>query len=317
MLHLQERLHGSLEARADAPGFLERAFHPGRCLDLNLDLNLDLSEKKAPMQRILSKVGVTGMFLAGAMLCAVIPAAHAQRGGLKIPPLDASQNQPAPAKIDKKEEDAYKAYHSAPPGDAKTQLGEQFDEKYPASRYNETVEAELVNAYYDKQDWEKFYAMADKVTGKDPNNVTVLTLVGWVIPRIYDPNDPSGAAKLDESEKYEKHALELMDTLTKPAQISDADFAAAKQTGAAQAHSGLGMTYFRRQDYEDSAKELALAVQGTNPDSTDLYVLGTDLENLNRNAEAADSFGKCSQMPGPLQDRCKTQADAAKKAAGK
>ena len=246
---------------------------------------------------------------------AATPAAHAQRGGLKIPPLDAAQNQPAPLRVDKKEEDAYKTYHNAGPGDAKTQLGEEFDQKFPSSRYDETVESELVTAYYNKQDWQKFYAMADKVTTKNPDNVTVLTLVGWVIPRIYDPNDPQSAARLDQSERYEKHALDLMQTLTKPAQVSAADFQLAKERGAAQAHSGLGMTFFRRQDFEDSARELALAVQASDPDPTDLYVLGTDLQNLNRNAEAADAFAKCSQLPGTLQDRCKTQADAAKKAA--
>jgi tetratricopeptide (TPR) repeat protein len=267
------------------------------------------------MLRIRLKAGLAGIAVAAAMLGANTPAVHAQRGGLRIPPLDASQNQPAPAKIDKKEEEAYKAYHNAAPGDAKTQLGEDFDQKYPSSRYNETVESELVTAYYNKQDWQRFYAMADKVTTKNPDNVTVLTLVGWVIPRIYDPNDPTGATKLDQSERYEKHALDVIGTLTKPAQVSDADFQAAKEAGTAQAHSGLGMTYFRRQDYEDSAKELAIAVQSPNPDPTDLYVLGTDLENLNRNPEAADAFTKCSQMPGSLQDRCKAQADATRKVA--
>jgi tetratricopeptide (TPR) repeat protein len=261
-----------------------------------------------------AKNGALGIALA-AGLCAAAPAVHAQRGGLKIPPLDAAQNQPGPAKVDKKEEDAYKAYHNAPPGDAKTQLGEEFDRNYPASRYNETVEGELVTAYYNKQDWQRFYAMADKVTGKDPDNVTVLTLVGWVIPRIYDPNDPQSAARLDQSERFEKHALEVMQNLSKPTQVSDADFQLARQRGSAQAHSGLGMTYFRRQDYEDSARELALAVQSPDPDPTDFYVLGTDLQNLNRNAEAADAFTKCSQLPGSVQDRCKTQADATKKAA--
>jgi len=261
-----------------------------------------------------TKIKLFGAALAAALLCAAAPSSHAQRGGLRVPPLDPAQNQQAPTKIDKKEEDAYKAYHNAQPGDAKTQMGEQFDEKYPSSRYSETVEGELVTAYYNKQDWQKFYAMADKVVAKNPDNVTVLSLVGWVIPRMYDPNDPSSAAKLDESERYEKHAIEVLQTMNKPAQVSDADFQAAKQIGEGQAHSGLGMTYFRRQDYEDSAKELALAAQTPNPDPTDLYVLGTDLENLNRNGEAADAFTKCSEMPGTLQDRCKAQADATRKA---
>src|SRR5262249_7195589 len=166
-----------------------------------------LSKEKAFMCKMRLGRGFYAATLAAAVLCAAVPPVHAQRGGLRVPPLDPAQNQQGSTKIDKKEEDAYKAYHNAPPGDAKTQLGEQFDEKYPSSRYNETVESELVTAYYNKQDWQKFYAMADKAIGKNPDNVTVLSLVGWVIPRVYDPNDPTSAAKLDQSERYEKHAI--------------------------------------------------------------------------------------------------------------
>jgi hypothetical protein len=36
---------------------------------------------------------------------------------------------------------------------------------------------------------------------------------------------------------------------------------------------------------------------------------------LNRNAEAADAFNRCGQIPGGLQDRCKQSAEAVKKQA--
>ena len=61
-----------------------------------------------------------------------------------------------------------------------------------------------------------------------------------------------------------------------------------------------------------AAKELQLATQGTDPDATDLYVLGVTFQNLKQNSDAAAAFQKCSAIPGGLQDRCKQSAQSAK-----
>src|SRR5579872_1654200 len=77
--------------------------------------------------------------------------------------------------IDPAEENAYKAFNAAASDDAKITAGEDFEQKYPSSRYVEVVQATLVNLYYNKQAWDKFYPEADKVLAKDPDNVPVLT----------------------------------------------------------------------------------------------------------------------------------------------
>jgi cytochrome c-type biogenesis protein CcmH/NrfG len=70
--------------------------------------------------------------------------------------------------------------------------------------------------------------------------------------------------------------------------------------------------YFRRNNYDDSVKELRESLKG-NPfqDQTAFYVLGVDCMKLNRFGEAADAFTGCSQLAGPLQAPCKQQAAAA------
>ncbi len=83
--------------------------------------------------------------------------------------------------------------------------------------------------------------------------------------------------------------------------------AASKTEDLALAHSGLGLVYFRRQQYDDSAKELKQATQAAStPDPSDLYVLGIDLQTLKQNPEAADAFDRCAQNPGPLPGRMQT-----------
>jgi tetratricopeptide (TPR) repeat protein len=229
---------------------------------------------------------------------------------------EGSQGAATAPKVDPKEEAAYKAFFDASPQDAdkKIELGKDFLEKYPMSRYAESVNAGLVQAYYLKQDWKNFYASADQALALNPNDAGVLTVTGWVIPHVYNPNDPDAAKSLDKAEQYEKHAIEVIAAMPKPATMTDEQFTQSKNALLSEAHSGLGLVFFRRQQLDDSVKELQQATQSApKPDPTDFFVMGIDLQNLGRNTEAADAFNKCAEIPGGLQDRCKQSADTAKK----
>jgi tetratricopeptide (TPR) repeat protein len=227
---------------------------------------------------------------------------------------------PAPAdapKIDPEEEKAYKAFSgAAAPQDSskQIQLGEEFVQKYPQSKYDEQVYATLMQDYFNKQQLDKMYAAADKALVLNPDDVAVLVLVGWTIPHNYDPNDMASEPLLDKAENYEKHAMEVMDKLAKPANMTDEKFAKAKQDALSQAHSGLGLIYFRRQNYAESVTELQMSEKiASAPDPTDFYVMGIELNQLKRYPEAAEAFDSCAKLPGSLADRCKQNAEQAKK----
>ncbi len=221
------------------------------------------------------------------------------------------------ARLNPRELSAYKAFYVAQDLDKRIELGQKFIQKYPSSPLAGAVYAELVQTYYTKQDWTNFYASADKALAYSPDNVDVLTTVGWVIPHVADPNGPGADKDLDRAEKYEKHAIEIIAKMAKPAGITEAQFGAVKDAELSQAHSGLGLVYFRRQDFEHSVEELQKSTQtAATPDPTDLFALGLGLQNLHRNGEAADTFDRCAQIPGSLQGQCKQRADALKKPAG-
>jgi tetratricopeptide (TPR) repeat protein len=233
------------------------------------------------------------------------------------------ETQPAAAaaapKADPEEEAAYKAFNDTKPDDAekRIQLGEKYVEKYPSGKYDALVYSGLTVAEYAKLDLPKMYADADKALALNPDDVNVLVLVGWVIPRKYDPNDLAADSRLERGEKYEKHALEILAALPKPANLTDEQFVKVKAQGESQAHSGLGLIYFRRQDYAASVEELKKATTDpANQDPVDYYILGLDLTQLKRFSESADAFQKCAAIPGGMQDRCKQMgADAKKQAA--
>ncbi|MBZ5502268.1 MAG: hypothetical protein LAN59_08490 [Acidobacteriia bacterium] len=221
------------------------------------------------------------------------------------------------ARLDPKELSAYKAFYAAQDLEKRIDLGQKFVQNYPSSLLAGAVYAELVQTYYTKQDWTNFYASADKALAISPDNVDVLTTVGWVIPHVADPNGPGADKDLDRAETYEKHAIELIGKMAKPKGITDAQFGALKDAELSQAHSGLGLVYFRRRDFERSVKELQQSTLGAaTPDPTDLFALGLGLRNLHRDREAADIFDRCVQIPSSLQDKCKQSADALNKSAG-
>ncbi len=253
------------------------------------------------------------------------PRSHAQYGGgsaappKAAPPVQQSKDQAQQPPADPEEDKAYKAIFDlkGEASDQTIQLGEQFLQKYPLSRYSESVDARLVNAYYQKQQFDKMYAAADKALALKGDDVAVLVLVGWVIPHNYDPNDPESDRRLAKAAAYEKHALEIIPTMPKPENITDEQFAKAKAASTSQAHSGLGLIYFRQQNYANSVDEMQKATQSdSSPDPVDFYILGVGLNQLKRYPEAVDAFQKCSALPGPMQDRCKQRgADAKKQAA--
>jgi len=271
-------------------------------------------------------------FLAVAVASLVLgPASRAQSGSANAPAQPqqqqpgkpAAQNAPAQpqevAKKDPEEEKAYAAFNATNGRDADKviQLGEQFLQKYPNSSYAEVTYSRLTQAYFNKGQDDKMYASADKALALNPDDVSVLSLVGWVIPHSYNPNDIEAERRLNRAETYEKHALEVLPAMPTPPNLTDAQFASAKLDAASRAHSGLGLIYYWRQQFPDSVRELQEALQdeGASPDATDLYVMGVGLQTTKRFGEAADAFQKCAQIASGLQDRCKQGAETARKQA--
>ena len=219
--------------------------------------------------------------------------------------------------LDQKQFADYKRFYNENAEPAKKiELGKAFLQKYPKSVLTEAVDAGLVNAYIARQDWPNVYSTAASALALKPDDVDILATVGWVIPHVYHPDDPDSDSLLNEAETYEKHALDVLATMPKPARVTDAQFTAMKAQKSLQIHSALGLVYFRRDDYDASAEELQQATQGNaNADQSDLYVLGIDHQNLKHYVDAVDAYSRCAQIPGGLADQCKQGADQSRKLA--
>jgi tetratricopeptide (TPR) repeat protein len=221
------------------------------------------------------------------------------------------------AQVERDQNSAYQTFLKEQDPAKKIQLGRQFLQKYPKSPLAERVDAGLVDVYRAQQDWKNTYLCADHALALQPDDVDVLTTVGWTIPHVYSPDDPDADQELNKAATYAQHAIEVLAKMPKPPGLTEPQFEASRTKRLFQAHSALGLVYFRREDYDNSVKELQQSTKNNpSPDQTDLFVLAVDLQNLGRYSEAGDAFNQCSQIAGALQAQCKRNADAAKKLVG-
>jgi tetratricopeptide (TPR) repeat protein len=238
------------------------------------------------------------------------------------PPAQPGQAAVVPADtappVSAEESSAYKAFQDVKNSETerKIQLGEEFLKKYPQSRYAQDVYAYLTNAYWMSGQAEKMFAAGEKTLELNADNVDVLAAMAAVLPRSVNPSSLDAAQKLDKAEKYGKRCLDVLVTVSKPAGMSDEDFAKAKNEKLSMCHSGLGVTNYHRQKYADSATELEQAVKLTSmPDPVDYFVLGLAQLQIKHFGDAVVAFSHCGEAGGPMQDRCKASLENAKKLA--
>jgi tetratricopeptide (TPR) repeat protein len=227
-------------------------------------------------------------------------------------PSDTGQQQAA---VSKQENKAIKAFRDAPATDAdkKTQLGEDFIEKYPQSRYRAEVVSWLARTYLVKGQVDKLQAEGDKELSLTPGNPLSLAVLGSNLSRAVNANTPDLQKHLDQAELYCKKSLELVASAQKPAELSEEKFTQAKDETSGVAYSGLGVVAFRKGKYADAIPDMEQAVKlGGGKDPVDYYILGKSNEGASHFDAALAAFTKCAAMPGGMQSACQSSADEVK-----
>lgn len=278
-------------------------------------------------QKWIEAVAIAGLLLLG---CSGASAQYGQSGqNPPTPPPQQTDKKPSgdtitldtPAPPVNAEEDAaFKAFDSAPNTDLnkKIQLGEEFVQKYPQSRYLSPIYSTLTQAYLQTNNIPKMQEVGEKEIALNPNDVQVLASLGQTIPRAMNSSTPNIPQQLDKAEKYSKSAIELTPTIPKPANLTDEQFTSAKSVVLAMAHSGLGLVCWRRGKFAEAIPEFEQAVKidpHPEEDPVNFYVLGIVNEKTSHWDDAVAAFTKCAAIPGSLQGPCKGLVDDAKKKA--
>lgn len=269
------------------------------------------------------------------LLCgAASPAQTGQQSPQSGQSQPSQQQQPAPAQSDKdkqpnpaplamdnaaaspEEESAYKAVQQTTDPNKRTQLAEDFLQKYPQSRYRATMYQSLVSGYFATQQVPKMLEAGEKEIEINPNDAPVLAVMGQTLARTYNPKTPDAAKQLSKAEQYSKRAIEITPTLPKPENLTEEAFNNAKNDTLVMAHSGLGLVYIREGKYSEAIPELEQSVKSDthpDPDPVNYYLLGMADKQTSHFDAAAAAFSKCASVQSSLQAACKSNAEDAKK----
>jgi tetratricopeptide (TPR) repeat protein len=270
-------------------------------------------------------------WLAGASVAATRDAQAAQQnppaaqqqppaaGDKSKEPAPLSMDQPAAPAASPEEEAAFKAFQQAPVTDPakKNQLGEDFVQKYPQSRYRGVVYQGLVSGYFATNQVPKLLDAGDKELAINPNDAPILAVVAQTIARSFNGKAPDAEQQLEKAETYSKRAIEITPTLPKPANLTDEAFVMAKNDTLEMAHGGLGLVYIRKAKFAEAIPELEQSIKAdTHPqqDPVNYYLLGMANSKTSHFEAAAAAFNKCAAIQSSLQPTCKAGADEAKKA---
>jgi tetratricopeptide (TPR) repeat protein len=219
------------------------------------------------------------------------------------------------APVNAEEDAAAKAFQDVPPADAtkKIDLGEAFAKKYPNSRYLPVVYSNLTMLYLNTNQVQKMEEVGDKEVALTPTDVQTMAILGQTIPRALS-SGADAQKELTKAEDYSKRAIEVTPTISKPSNLTEQQFADAKNVTLAMAHSGLGLIYLKRGKYNEAIPELELSVKlDPTPDPVNYYLLGTANQKGSHFTDAIDAFTKCASTQGSLQQTCKNGAEEAKK----
>jgi Flp pilus assembly protein TadD len=98
--------------------------------------------------------------------------------------------------------------------------------------------------------------------------------------------------------------------------MTDEQFARARDEKLAMCHSALGLADLDQNKAVEATQEFteALKLEAT-PDPVDQYLLGMTLMQQNQFAPAQTAFESCAKPGTAMSERCKQQADTAKKQA--
>jgi tetratricopeptide (TPR) repeat protein len=285
-----------------------------------------------PMVAFTHRAGLPALILVLAAGLLAAPSSFAQGTGQGKAPTQGQQQpppqqppaqpaqpaQPEAPPVNPEEEAAYKVLFDAPRTDFQKQveLGEDFLKKFAESRYRESVYSKLANAYFQLQDLDKASVAGEKALELNPENVDVLALMVYLLPRAIKGGDLDADQKLRKTEEFSKRATELLEAMAKPEGLTEDDFTKAKNEKLSMCHSGLGLAYLHQQRWKDSITELEQATKlAVSPDATDYYLLALAYQQTGRFTDAAGAFGKCGEMQWAWQDRCKQGVEQARRLA--
>lgn len=217
--------------------------------------------------------------LVAASLAAQKPAPQPKQGSQP-----AQQEQPGPHPKTQAELTDYNAAAVITGGAASEKAADDFAAKYPDSEMRENLYLRAMHEYQTENQAPKSLEMAEKVLQLDTTNSVALVISAMVLSeQLTQPNpDPQKVAEITKNANL---AIQTIDTSFKPpAQLTPEQLAMYKDILKGNAHSALGVTDLKTENYPAAETELKAAndLMKAHPDPFNWYYLALAQDHLKK-----------------------------------
>jgi tetratricopeptide (TPR) repeat protein len=184
------------------------------------------------------------------------------------------QKRPPRAKS-QDELDAYQKFIRESNTDQQIKMIEDFLLAYPNTELKEYAYQAATQAYQAKNDFNKVLTYGELTISENPNNLVALLIMAAAIPERTTKTDLDKEQKLTDAEQYANRALETLEKMPPPANMTPEQWAPVKRDAESTPHSALGMIALIREDYPKAESEFNAATQlAAKADPVVLYRLG-------------------------------------------
>ena len=156
----------------------------------------------------------------------------------------------------------------------KLSLAEAFLQKFSNSDFKDAAYVVEMQTYQQLNQVDKALEAGHKALELNPENLDALRYLSFVFPFVYKIDDPDAAAKLSRAESDAKHGLEVVQSLQKPAAVSDEQFSQAVKGLRAVFNGTVGFVALQRKDYAAAITSYKAASEDNPSDWYVFYRMG-------------------------------------------
>jgi len=172
------------------------------------------------------------------------------------------------------EYNAYQAAFNEKDPNKKIALAEAFLAKYTDTDFKDLAYLQELAAYQQLGNGPKAIEAGEKALAVNPDNLDALRYVSFALPFVFKPTDPDAATKLSRAETESKHALDLLQKLQKPENVSSEQLNQAIKGLRSVFNGTLGFVALQRKDYPGAITFLKTAAEDDPGNNLTFSMLG-------------------------------------------
>ncbi len=192
--------------------------------------------------------------------------------GASAAPVPAAAQEKKPQWKSRAEYDAFEAFVKEADPHKRIPLIQAFIQKYPSSDFLANAYVAEMQTYGQLGESSNAIASAKKALKTDPDNLLALAYLSFTFPYTFKSSEPNAQADLTQAGQDAQHGLQLLQSMQKPAGVSQSQFDASVKTQRAVFNTAEGFVALQQKNYNQAIKSLEAAAQD-NPENSLIYSL--------------------------------------------